>query len=182
MMQAIATINIQPLFVPIVFAKESNICLQKRAHIMLYPTSSVVPYLNSNRVTLKFPNPNQLQFVSRLFYHSRICIPIQLLRNSLTKPIVICELTFLPFMPQTMTRPWTVKTPLKKSPRKIKLFDSLNPGNNSNSKELEILKPQELGNFVVKLREEVLWKPLSRSQRLELVKPQISSNRASQSQ
>ncbi|KAL7610672.1 CRS2-associated factor 2, chloroplastic [Lactuca sativa] len=93
------------------------------------------------------------------------------------KPIAIREPAFLPFAPPTMPRPWTGKAPLKKSTRKIKLFESLNPGNNSNSKQLEMLKPYELGNFEVKPREEVLGKPLSRAERLELVKLHISSNR-----
>lgn len=91
------------------------------------------------------------------------------------KPIAIREPAFLPFAPPTMPRPWTGKAPLKKSTRKIKLFESLNPGNGG--KQLEMLKPYELGNFEVKPREEVLGKPLSRAERLELVKPHISSNR-----
>lgn len=74
-----------------------------------------------------------------------------------------------------MPRPWTGKAPLKKSTRKIKLFESLNPSNNA--KQLEMLKPYELGNFEVRPREEVLGKPLSRAERQELVKRHVSSNR-----
>ncbi|KAI3728315.1 hypothetical protein L6452_16949 [Arctium lappa] len=91
------------------------------------------------------------------------------------KPIAIREPAFLPFAPPTMPRPWTGKAPLKKSTRKIKLFESLNPSNNV--KQLEMLKPYELGNFEVKPREEVLGKPLSRAERQELVKRHVSSNR-----
>ncbi|KAI3713850.1 hypothetical protein L1987_72436 [Smallanthus sonchifolius] len=91
------------------------------------------------------------------------------------KPIAIREPAFLPFAPPTMPRPWTGKPPLKKSTRKIKLFETLNPDNNT--KQLEMLKPYELGNFEVRPREEVLGKPLSRAERQELVKRHVSSNR-----
>ncbi|KAJ9549518.1 hypothetical protein OSB04_022061 [Centaurea solstitialis] len=94
------------------------------------------------------------------------------------KPIAIREPAFLPFAPPTMPRPWTGKAPLKKSTRKIKLFESLNPNPSSNNaKQLEMLKPYELGNFEVRPRDEVLGKPLSRAERLELVKRHVSSNR-----
>lgn len=74
-----------------------------------------------------------------------------------------------------MPRPWTGKAPLKKQVKKIKLFESLDQG--QNGKKLEMLKPLEIGNFEVKPREEVLGKPLSRAERQELVKKHISSNR-----
>ncbi|KAJ0446348.1 putative RNA-binding, CRM domain, YhbY-like superfamily, CRS2-associated factor, plant [Helianthus annuus] len=80
------------------------------------------------------------------------------------KPIAIREPAFLPFAPPTMPRPWTGKPPLKKSTRKIKLFESSNPNssNNNNTKQLEML---------------MLGKPLSRAERHELVKRHVSSNR-----
>ncbi|KAK9052739.1 hypothetical protein SSX86_029369 [Deinandra increscens subsp. villosa] len=90
------------------------------------------------------------------------------------KPIAIREPAFLPFAPPTMPRPWTGKPPLKKSTRKIKLFES---PSNPDTKQLQMLKPYELGNFDVKPREEVLGKPLSRAERHELVKRHVSSNR-----
>ncbi|XP_076943760.1 CRS2-associated factor 2, chloroplastic-like isoform X2 [Bidens hawaiensis] len=95
------------------------------------------------------------------------------------KPIAIREPAFLPFAPPTMPRPWTGKPPLKKSTRKIKLFESVNPNNdnNNNVKRLEMLKPYELGNFEVRPRDEVLGKPLTRAERQELVKRHVSSNR-----
>lgn len=75
-----------------------------------------------------------------------------------------------------MPRPWTGKPPLKKSTRKIKLFESLDEGGDKGRK-MEMLKPFEMGNFEVKSRDEVLGKPLRRAERLELVKRHISSNR-----
>nr|XP_043606681.1 CRS2-associated factor 2, chloroplastic [Erigeron canadensis] len=93
------------------------------------------------------------------------------------KPIAIREPAFLPFAPPTMPRPWTGKAPLKKSTRKVKLFESLGESGDEDVNKFEMLKPYELGDYVVKSREEVLGKPLSRAERLELVKRHVSSNR-----
>lgn len=100
------------------------------------------------------------------------------------KPLAVREPAFLPFAPPTMPRPWTGKAPMKKSKRKIKLFEPLvTPGNRNRSKEaeemkrFEMLKAYELGRYTVRPRKEVLGKPLTRLEIRELLKPCISSNR-----
>ncbi|KAA8529598.1 hypothetical protein F0562_034302 [Nyssa sinensis] len=97
------------------------------------------------------------------------------------KPLAIREPAFLPFAPPSMPRPWTGKAPMKKSKRKIRLFDSFNPPppEANGAKQLEMLRPYELGKFPteVKTRQEVLGRPLSRAEIRLLLKPHLSSNR-----
>lgn len=98
------------------------------------------------------------------------------------KPLAMREPAFLPFAPPTMPRPWTGKAPMKKSKRKIKLFEPLvTPENRRKEEEemkhFEMLKAYELGKYTIRSRKEVLGKPLTRQEIRELLKPCISSNR-----
>nr|GMD76807.1 CRS2-associated factor 2, chloroplastic [Ipomoea batatas] len=98
------------------------------------------------------------------------------------QPLAIREPAFLPFAPPTMPRPWTGKAPLKKSKRKIKLFEPLDSaakldGNDTKQYEYEMLKAYELGKFHVRPRKDVLGPPLTRAEIQELLKPAISCNR-----
>lgn len=94
------------------------------------------------------------------------------------KPLAIREPAFLPFAPPTMPRPWTGKAPMKKSKKNIPLFGSFNPESNA-VKHLEMPAPYWLGKFPAELkpRNEVLGKPLTKSEARELLKPHLSSNR-----
>lgn len=81
-----------------------------------------------------------------------------------------------------MPRPWTGKAPLKKSKRKIKLFEPLDApaehdGNDTKQYQYEMLKAYELGKYQVRPRKGVLGAPLTRAEIRELLKPAISSNR-----
>lgn len=98
------------------------------------------------------------------------------------KPLAMREPAFLPFAPPTMPRPWTGKAPMKKSKRKIKLFEPLvTPENRRKEEEemkhFEMLKAYELGKYTIRSRKEVLGKPLTRQEIRELLQPCISSNR-----
>uniref|UniRef100_A0A5B7BT68 CRM domain-containing protein n=1 Tax=Davidia involucrata TaxID=16924 RepID=A0A5B7BT68_DAVIN len=97
------------------------------------------------------------------------------------KPLAIREPAFLPFAPPTMPRPWTGKAPMKKSKKKIPLFDSFNPPppETNGVKQLEMQGPYQLGKFPaeVKTRGEVLGRPLTRVEIRALLKPYLSSNR-----
>nr|GMD79404.1 CRS2-associated factor 2, chloroplastic [Ipomoea batatas] len=98
------------------------------------------------------------------------------------QPLAIREPAFLPFAPPTMPRPWTGKAPLKKSKRKIKLFEPLDSaakldGNDTKQYQYEMLKAYELGKFHVRPRKDVLGPPLTRAEIQELLKPAISCNR-----
>lgn len=99
------------------------------------------------------------------------------------KPLAMREPAFLPFAPPTMPRPWTGKAPLKKSKRKIKLFEPLvghgrrNNDDDDEAKRYEMLKAYELGRYTSRPRHEVLGHPLTRAEIKELLKPRISSNR-----
>ncbi|KAG9459925.1 hypothetical protein H6P81_004433 [Aristolochia fimbriata] len=97
------------------------------------------------------------------------------------KPIAIREPAFLPFAPPSLPRPWTGKAPLKKSKKKIPLFDSFNPPppGMKGMKRVEMPGPIPLGKFPKegKTREEILGEPLTRKEIRELVKPHLSSNR-----
>ncbi|KAK3041820.1 hypothetical protein RJ639_000336 [Escallonia herrerae] len=96
------------------------------------------------------------------------------------KPLAIREPAFLPFAPPTMPRPWTGKAPLKKSKKKIPLFESFNPPSESEGvRHLEMPGPYRLGKYPAetKSREEVLGRPLTKAEIKELVKPHWTSNR-----
>ncbi|XP_068662797.1 CRS2-associated factor 2, chloroplastic [Aristolochia californica] len=97
------------------------------------------------------------------------------------KPIAIREPAYLPFAPPTLPRPWTGKAPLKKSKKKIPLFDSFNPPppGMKGVKRVEMPGPLPFGKFPKegKTREEILGEPLTRKEIRELVKPHLSSNR-----
>ncbi|WJZ80796.1 hypothetical protein VitviT2T_000682 [Vitis vinifera] len=97
------------------------------------------------------------------------------------KPLAIREPAFLPFAPPTMPRPWTGKAPLKKSKKKIPLFDSFNPPppGTKGVKRVEMPGPFPLGKFPVegRTREEILGEPLSKAEIRMLVKPYLSHNR-----
>ncbi|KAK9086213.1 hypothetical protein Syun_028607 [Stephania yunnanensis] len=98
------------------------------------------------------------------------------------KPLAIREPAFLPFAPPAMPRPWTGKAPLKKSKKKIPLFDSFNPpmlAGKKGAKVVEMPGPFRLGKAPVegRSREEVLGEPLSRAEIKLLIKPHLSHNR-----
>ena len=80
-----------------------------------------------------------------------------------------------------MPRPWTGKAPLKKSKKKIPLFDSFNPPppGTKGVKHVEMPGPFPLGKFPVegRTREEILGEPLSKAEIRMLVKPYLSHNR-----
>lgn len=80
-----------------------------------------------------------------------------------------------------MPRPWTGKAPLKKSKKKIPLFDSFNPPppGTKGVKRVEMPGPFPLGKFPVegRTREEILGEPLSKAEIRMLVKPYLSHNR-----
>ncbi|KAL2547014.1 CRS2-associated factor 2 [Forsythia ovata] len=65
-------------------------------------------------------------------------------------PLAMREPAFLPFEPPTMPRPWTGKAPMKKSKRKIKLFEPLGGVENKENgnvaeKRFEMFRAYELG-------------------------------------
>lgn len=97
------------------------------------------------------------------------------------KPVAIREPAFLPFAPPTMPRPWTGQAPLKKSKKKIPLFDSFNPPppGTKGVKHVEMPGPFPLGKYPVegRTREEILGEPLSKAEIQSLVKPHVSHNR-----
>uniref|UniRef100_A0A2P2IWM2 Uncharacterized protein MANES_12G026300 n=1 Tax=Rhizophora mucronata TaxID=61149 RepID=A0A2P2IWM2_RHIMU len=97
------------------------------------------------------------------------------------KPLAIREPAFLPFAPPTMPRPWTGKAPLKKSKKKIPLFDSFNPPppGKKGVKYVEMPGPFPMGKFPVEAmtRKEILGEPLKKWEIKELVKPMVSNNR-----
>lgn len=94
------------------------------------------------------------------------------------KPLAIREPAFLPFAPPTMPRPWTGKAPMKKSKRNIRLFGEVEE-EGIGVKRMEMQAGYDFGRFsgVVKPRNELLGKPLSKVEARELVKPYLSSNR-----
>ncbi|KAL2519546.1 CRS2-associated factor 2 [Abeliophyllum distichum] len=97
-------------------------------------------------------------------------------------PLAMREPAFLPFEPPTMPRPWTGKAPMKKSKRKIKLFEPLGGVENKENrnvaeKRFEMFRAYELGKVNLRPREEVLGEPLTRPEIKELLKPCLSSNR-----
>lgn len=97
------------------------------------------------------------------------------------EPLAIREPAFLPFAPPTMPRPWTGKAPLKKSTKKIPLFDSFNPPSPDikGAKFVEMPGPFPLGKYPkeAKTREEILGEPLQKWEIRLLVKPLLSDNR-----
>ncbi|KAJ8773804.1 hypothetical protein K2173_008267 [Erythroxylum novogranatense] len=97
------------------------------------------------------------------------------------KPLAIREPAFLPFAPPTMPRPWTGKAPMKKSKKKIPLFDSFNPppAGKKGVKYVEMPGPFPVGRHPEegKSREEILGEPLKKWEIKELVKPFLSDNR-----
>ncbi|KAG8383186.1 hypothetical protein BUALT_Bualt05G0158400 [Buddleja alternifolia] len=100
------------------------------------------------------------------------------------QPIAMREPAFLPFAPPTMARPWTGKAPMKKSKRKIKLFEPLggegsdeDENENVGRKRYEMLRDYELGKVSVRPRDEVLGEPLMRWEIKEMLKKYLSSNR-----
>ncbi|XP_022776124.1 CRS2-associated factor 2, chloroplastic-like [Durio zibethinus] len=97
------------------------------------------------------------------------------------EPIAIREPAFLPFAPPTMPRPWTGKAPLKKSKKKIPLFDSFNPPppDKKGVKYVEMPGPFPFGKYPRegKTREEILGEPLKKWEIKMLVKPLLSDNR-----
>ncbi|XVF02487.1 hypothetical protein REPUB_Repub04eG0179400 [Reevesia pubescens] len=97
------------------------------------------------------------------------------------EPIAIREPAYLPFAPPTMPRPWTGKAPLKKSKKKIPLFDSFNPPppDKKGVKYVEMPGPFPYGKYPKegKSREEILGEPLKKWEIKMLVKPLLSDNR-----
>jgi RNA-binding protein YhbY len=97
------------------------------------------------------------------------------------KPVGIREPAFMPFAPPTMPRPWTGKAPLKKSKKKIPLFDSFNPppAGKSGVKYVEMPGPLPFGRYPKEgmNREEVLGEPLKRWEKGMLIKPHMHDNR-----
>ncbi|KAI3452711.1 hypothetical protein Pfo_009375 [Paulownia fortunei] len=98
------------------------------------------------------------------------------------QPLAMREPAFLPFAPPTMPRPWTGKAPMKKSKRKIKLFEPLggdgtDKNENAGGKRYEMLRDYELGKVSMRPREEVLGEPLTRWEIKDILKPYMSSNR-----
>ncbi|XP_065876143.1 CRS2-associated factor 2, chloroplastic [Euphorbia lathyris] len=95
------------------------------------------------------------------------------------KPLAIREPPFLPFAPPTMPRPWTGKAPLKKSKKKIPLFDSFTSPDKEGTKRLEMPVPFPMRKFQEdqRSREEILGMPLKRWEIKMLIKPLLSDNR-----
>lgn len=80
-----------------------------------------------------------------------------------------------------MPRPWTGKAPLKKSTKKIPLFDSFNPPppGKKGVKFVEMPGPYPFGKYPkgARTREEILGEPLKKWEIKMLVQPLISDNR-----
>ncbi|EOA40031.1 hypothetical protein CARUB_v10008723mg [Capsella rubella] len=97
------------------------------------------------------------------------------------KPVGIREPAFMPFAPPTMPRPWTGKAPLKKSKKKIPLFDSFNPppAGKSGVKYVEMPGPLPFGRYPKEglNRDEILGEPLKRWEKGMLIKPHMHDNR-----
>ncbi|KAK2653056.1 hypothetical protein Ddye_012912 [Dipteronia dyeriana] len=97
------------------------------------------------------------------------------------KPVAIREPAFLPFAPPTMPRPWTGKQPLKKSKKKIPLFDSFDPPppGKKGVKYVELPGPYPFGKYPKEshTRKEILGEPLKKWEISMLVKPMVSDNR-----
>ncbi|ESQ34439.1 hypothetical protein EUTSA_v10007246mg [Eutrema salsugineum] len=97
------------------------------------------------------------------------------------KPVGIREPAFLPFAPPTMPRPWTGKAPLKKSKKKIPLFDSFNPppAGKSGVKYVEMPGPYPFGRYPKEAmtRDEILGEPLKKWEKGMLIKPHMHDNR-----
>lgn len=103
------------------------------------------------------------------------------------KPIAFREPAFLPFGPPTMSRPWTGKAPLKskkekelKRQKRVRLVPS-SPSEERKESERMVMETSRkiTGNYRMhrRSREEILGKPLSRSEIRALVKPCLSRNR-----
>lgn len=97
------------------------------------------------------------------------------------KPLAIREPAFLPFAPPTMPRPWTGKAPLKKSKKRVPLFDSFNPppAGKPGVKYVEMPGPFPFGKYPKdgKTREEILGEPLKKWEIQMLIKPHMHDNR-----
>ncbi|XP_010552659.1 PREDICTED: CRS2-associated factor 2, chloroplastic isoform X2 [Tarenaya hassleriana] len=96
------------------------------------------------------------------------------------KPLAIREPAFLPFAPPTMPRPWTGKAPLKKSKKKVPLFDSFDPpAAKPGVKYVEMPGPFPFGKYPKegKTREEILGEPLKKWEIQMLIKPHLHENR-----
>uniref|UniRef100_A0A1J3CQC0 CRS2-associated factor 2, chloroplastic n=1 Tax=Noccaea caerulescens TaxID=107243 RepID=A0A1J3CQC0_NOCCA len=97
------------------------------------------------------------------------------------KPVGIREPAFMPFAPPTMPRPWTGKAPLKKSKKKIPLFDSFNPppAGKSVVKYVEMPGPFPFGRYPKEsmTRDEILGEPLKKWEKGMLIKPHMHDNR-----
>ncbi|XP_039034915.1 CRS2-associated factor 2, chloroplastic-like isoform X1 [Hibiscus syriacus] len=97
------------------------------------------------------------------------------------EPIAIREPAHFPFAPPTMPRPWTGKAPLKKSKKKIPLFDSFNPPppDKKGVKFVEMPGPFPFGKYPKegRTREEILGEPLKKWEIKMLVKPMLADNR-----
>lgn len=97
------------------------------------------------------------------------------------KPLAIREPAFLPFAPPTMPRPWTGKAPMKKAKRNVRLFGTVEEEEEGNGvqRRMEMRAGYDFGRFsgVVKPRNELLGKPLTKLEARDLVKPYLSSNR-----
>ncbi|KAL1194142.1 CRS2-associated factor 2 [Cardamine amara subsp. amara] len=97
------------------------------------------------------------------------------------KPVGIREPAFMPFAPPTMPRPWTGKAPLKKSKKKIPLFDSFNPppAGKSGVKYVEMPGPLPFGRYPKEgmNRDEILGEPLKKWEKGMLIKPHMHDNR-----
>ncbi|CAH2033717.1 unnamed protein product [Thlaspi arvense] len=97
------------------------------------------------------------------------------------KPVGIREPAFMPFAPPTMPRPWTGKAPLKKSKKKIPLFDSFSPppAGKSGVKYVEMPGPFPFGRYPKEAmtRDEILGEPLKKWEKGMLIKPHMHDNR-----
>ncbi|CAA7036007.1 unnamed protein product [Microthlaspi erraticum] len=97
------------------------------------------------------------------------------------KPLGIREPAFMPFAPPTMPRPWTGKAPLKKSKKKIPLFDSFDPppAGKSGVKYVEMPGPFPFGRYPKEsmTRDEILGEPLKKWEKGMLIKPHMHDNR-----
>ncbi|OMO82655.1 hypothetical protein CCACVL1_11838 [Corchorus capsularis] len=89
------------------------------------------------------------------------------------KPIKLREPPYSPFGPTTMSRPWTGRTPLPSSKKKLKEFDSfvLPPPDKKGVKPIQKPGPYlpGTGPKYVQSREEILGEPLSPEEVKELV-------------
>ncbi|CAN8291691.1 unnamed protein product [Cochlearia groenlandica] len=97
------------------------------------------------------------------------------------KPVGIREPAFMPFAPPTMPRPWTGKAPLKKSKKKVPLFDSFDPPpiGKAGVKYVEMPGPFPFGRYPKEsmTRDEILGEPLKKWEKGMLIKPHMHDNR-----